>query len=191
MVSSSNVVSTTAEHDSPARHSYFASRGEMIDAFVARHFTWSGTVRLHRSALGWDILRAPCNVLLSPVLVLTRVSGYLCRSAGWRGGVDWLAARRILLRTSVARRVELLIVTDLLELPLDKPAAARDPSALARAALAEYAGIHRRRLHRLLDTLEVELVGRGDKPFVAREHFFARFLDIWDAAASAVRMFRN
>ncbi|MEX2518068.1 MAG: DUF6635 family protein [Paracoccaceae bacterium] len=52
-------------------------------------------------------------------------------------------------------------------------------------------GIHRRRLRRLLDTLEVEFLGRGDKPFVAREHFYARFLDLWDAAASAFRMFRN
>jgi hypothetical protein len=52
-------------------------------------------------------------------------------------------------------------------------------------------GIHRRRLGRLLDTLEEEFVGRGDKPFVAREHFFARLLDLWDALASAVRIFRN
>jgi hypothetical protein len=52
-------------------------------------------------------------------------------------------------------------------------------------------GIHRRRLGRLLDTLEGEFVGRGDKPFAAREHFYARLLDLWDAAASAFRIFRN
>lgn len=294
----------------------------MIDGFVARHFTWPGTLRLHGAALGWDILRAPLNVALSPILVLTRIAAYLCRRAGWRGGADWLARRRVLLRTSVARRVEVLIVTDLLDLPLDEGAAARDPSALARAVLAapqfreiirtrasaaeaealgqrvatalgEYAGtrsavaemtttlcvlligalafqaltpgmismapgvadalartnaiatfplgqtvggmwygvfevgaspwlmgttvaglvmigsvfaafsgvladpvqshlgIHRRRLGRLLDTLEVELIGRGDRPFAAREHFYARILDLWDAIASAVRIFRN
>lgn len=294
----------------------------MIDGFVVRHFTWPGTLRLHTAALGWDIPRAPLNVALSPILVLTRVAAYLCRRSGLRRGADWLARRRILLRTSVARRVEVLIVTDLLELPLDQGAAARDPQALARAVLAapqfremirtratvdeaeavgqriaqalgEYAGtrsavaemtttlcvlvvgalafqaltpgmismapgvadamartnaiatfplgqtlggmwygvfaanasawlvgatvsgllmigsvvaafagvladplqsrfgIHSRRLARLLDTLEVELVGRGDKPFVAREHFYARFLDLWDAAASAFRLFRN
>ena len=52
-------------------------------------------------------------------------------------------------------------------------------------------GIHRRRLGRLLDAVEEEFLGRGDKPFVAREHFFARLLDLWDALASAVRIFRN
>lgn len=289
---------------------------------MARHFTWPGTLRLHGAAFGWDILRAPLNVALSPILVLTRIAAYPCRRAGWRGTADWLAGRRILLRTAVARRVEVLIVTDLLELPLAPGAPARDPSALARAVLAapqfremirtrpsaaeaealgqriagalgEYAGarsavaemttalcvlvvgalafqaltpgmismapgvadavartsaitafplgqtlggiwynvftadaspwlvgatvaglvmlgsvlaafagvladpvqsrlgIHRRRLGRLLDTLEVEFLGRGDKPFVAREHFYARILDLWDAAASAVRIFRN
>ncbi len=322
MGSSSHRASTADGPGSPVDRGYFDARRAMIDGFVARHFTWPGTLRLHGAALGWDILRAPVNVLLSPILVLTRIHAYLCRRVGWRGTADWLSRRRILLRTSVARRVEVLIVTDLLDLPLDEGAAARNPSALALAVLAapqfremirtrpsaaeaealgqriagalgEYAGarsavaemtttlcvlvvgalafqaltpgmismapgvadamartnaiasfplgqtlgvmwygvfdvdasawlvgtsvaglvmvgsvfaafagiladpvqtrlgIHRRRLGRLLDTLEVEFIGRGDRPFVAREHFYARLLDLWDAAASAFRIFRN
>lgn len=307
---------------SPIGFKYFTDRRAMLDGFVVRHFTWPGTLRLHGAALGWDILRAPLNVALSPILVLTLIAAYLCRSAGWRRGAAFLARRRILLRTSVARRVEVLIVTDLLELALDKGATARDRQALSHAvlaapqfremirmrstveeaealgrrmadALSEYAGarsavaemtttlcvlavgalafqaltpgmlsmapdvadalaranaiasfplgqalggmwygvfapdaspwlvgatvaglimigsvfaafagvvadpvqsrlgIHRRRLERLLDTLEVECLGRGDKPFVAREHFYARVLDLWDAAAGALRVFRG
>lgn len=310
------------ETGSPADLAYFDGCRAMVDGFVARHFTWPGTLRLHGAALGWDILRAPLNVVLSPILVLTRIAAYACRRAGRHRTADWLVRRRIILRTTVARRVEVLIVTELLDLPLDEGAAARDPSALARAVLAapqfremirtrastteaealgqriagalgEYAstrsavaemtttlcvlvigvlafqtltpgmismapdvadamaranavatfplgqtfgamwygvfaadasawlvgttvaglvmigsvfaafagvvadpvqsrmGIHCRRLGRLLDTLEVEFVGRGDKPFVASEHFYARFLDLWDAAASAVRALRN
>lgn len=322
MGSSSNDALTAEGSGGPLQLEYFDCRRAMIDGFVARHFTWPGTLRLHGAALGWDILRAPVNVVLSPILVLTRLAAYLCRRVGWQGTADWLSRRRILLRTSVARRVEVLIVTDLLDLPLDAGAAARDPSALARAVLAapqfremirtrasaaeaealgqriagalgEYAGarsavaemtttlcvlvvgalafqaltpgmismapgvadamartnaiatfplgqtlggmwyglfapdaspwlvgatvaglvmigsvfaafagvladpvqsrlgIHRRRLLRLLDTLEVEFLGRGDRPFVAREHFFARILDLWDAAAGALRVFRG
>jgi hypothetical protein len=52
-------------------------------------------------------------------------------------------------------------------------------------------GIHRRRLMRLIDTLEVELCGPGDKPFVVREHYYARLLDLWDIVGSAFRLFRN
>jgi len=263
-----------------------------------------------------------CQCRLPPILVLTRIAAYLCRRAGWRGAADSLSRRRILLRTSVARQVEVLIVTDLLELSLDEGAAARDRSALARAvlvapqsremirtrasaplaealcqrisgALGEYAGtrsavaemtttlcvfvvgtlafqaltpgmismapgvadamartnaiasfplgqtldgmwygmfaadaspwlvgaaaaglvmlgsvvaafagvladpvqihlgIHRRRLGRLLDTMEEEFLGRDDRPFVAPQHFFARRRDLWDAVSSAFRIFRS
>lgn len=52
-------------------------------------------------------------------------------------------------------------------------------------------GIHRRRLLRLIDTLEAELFGSGDKPFAAREHYYARLMDLWDVGASAFRIFRN
>ncbi|MDM7459417.1 MAG: hypothetical protein P3W94_008735 [Paracoccus sp. (in: a-proteobacteria)] len=76
------------------------------------------------------MLRSPVNVALSPILVLTRFAAYLFRRLGWRGTADWLSRRRMLLPTSVARRVEVLIVTELLELPLGAGAAARDPSAL-------------------------------------------------------------
>ena len=322
MDSSSHRAPTGERSGSPPDLEYFDGRRAKIDGFVARHFTWPGTLRLHGAAFGWDILRAPVNVALSPLLVLTRLAAYLCRRVGWQRPADMLSRRRILLRTAVARRVEVLILTDLLDLPLDETAAGRDPSALARAVLAapqfremirtrasaakaealgqrianslgEYAGarsavaemtttlcvlvfgalafqavtpgmismapgvadalartnaiasfplgealggmwyglfavdasawlvasavaglvmagsvfaafagifadpvqvrlgIHRRRLKRLLDTLEEEFAGRGGKPFVAREHVYARMLDLWDALASAVRIFRN
>ncbi|PIL21331.1 hypothetical protein P775_04905 [Puniceibacterium antarcticum] len=279
-------------------------------------------MRLHGAALGWDILLAPINVMLSPVFVLTRIAAGLCDRIGMRRVAIWLSERRILLRTAVARRVELCIVTDLLDLSMPQGAAARDPDALSRAVLAapqfrewirarqstadaqalgrsisealgDYAGtrsavaeittalisltlgalvfhaltpgmismapgianavaqtnaiaefpmgqslgglwyglfptgagpwlitatvtclvmigsvvaafagilvdpvqsrlgIHRRRLMRLIDTLEDELCGPGSKPFAAREHYYARLLDLWDAGASLLRLFRN
>lgn len=294
-------------------------RGD-VDGFVGAHFTWPGTFRLHRAALGWDILRAPFNVVLAPVFVLSRLLAYLLRKVGWRSGADWLARRRILLRTAVARRVEACIATDFLDLTLTDGTPGRE--ALARAVLAaphlremirrhdstasadalglcvadaigDYAGtrsavaemttvlftlligalvfqaltpgmismapgvadavaraaaiadfplgrtlggvwvgafgagadpwlvavtvfalvmvgavfaafagvladpvqtrlgIHRRRLLRLIDTLEGALGGQGDKPFAAREHYYARLLDLWDAGASLLRILRG
>lgn len=320
MRSLSNPAVAVEEIVRPKVREYFMDRRAEVDVFVARHFTWPGTLLLHRSALGWDILRAPVNVVLSPILVLTRIAAYLCRRAQWRDASDWLASRRILLRTTVARRVEACVVTDLLQLSLAQGAHSRD--ALSRAILAaskfremirqresaadaealghrmadaisEYAatrsavaemttvlcalivgalvfqaltpgmismapgvadamasntaitefppgqtigeiwygffptgaslwlttftmaglvmigsvfaafagvladpvqslfGIHRRRLLRLIDTLEVELTGPGQRPFVAREHFYARLLDLWDAGAGVFRIFRN
>ncbi|MBM2294438.1 hypothetical protein JQX09_21160 [Sulfitobacter pseudonitzschiae] len=318
MVSSSNLMPSDAANP----QGYFAGLRALVNGFAAQHFTWPGTFRLHRVAFGWDVLRAPLNVLLGPVFLLTRLISYLCLRLRLRRVGGWLARRRILLRTAVAARVETLIVTDLLGLPLDAGDRARDPSALARAvlaapqfremirkrsdpaaadasgqriarALADYAstrsavaemttalctiavgaslfnaltpgmislapgvadalarstaiaafplgetlggmwygmfrpgaspvligltvaaliivgsvfaafagiiadpvqsrlGIHRRRLLRLIDTLEVELQGSGHKAFATREHIYARALDIWDAAASLLRIFRS
>ena len=317
MVSSS----TEKPRDPDGSHPYFAGLRMQVTPFVSRHFTFPGTLWLHGAACGWDILRAPLNVLLAPVFLLTRLAAAICLRIGLQRFGRWLAARRILLRTAVARRTEALIVTDLLGLPLAAGAGARDPAALARAvlaapqlremirqradpvaaaavgqriatALADYAstraavaemttalctlavgalifnavtpgmismapgvadalarttaissfplgetlgrmwygmvtpgaspalagltlaglimigsvvaafagiiadpvqsrlGIHRRRLLRLIDTLEVELTDSGSKPFAMREHLYARVLDIWDALASALRMFR-
>lgn len=301
---------------------YIQTLRRAVDPFVAEHFSWRGTLRLHRNALGWDIFRAPVNIILSPVFVLTRIVAYLCKRLGLRRGGAWLARRRILLRTSVASRVETCIVTDLLGLPVTAGKTAFDRTKLEHAVLAapqfretlrrcenaddaralshrvlgavsEYAGtrsavseittmlftlltgaivfqaltpgmismapsvaeamarsaaiadfplgqtiggawygvfatdtspwmvaatlaglvmlgsifaafagiladpvqsrlgIHRRRLLRLIDTIEMELVGAGDKPFAAREHYYARAFDIWDAGATVLRGLRG
>lgn len=52
-------------------------------------------------------------------------------------------------------------------------------------------GIHRRRLMRLLDTLDAETEGTRYKPFASQEHFLARIFDLWDAALSLLRVFRG
>ncbi|MDF0603429.1 hypothetical protein P1J78_22105 [Psychromarinibacter sp. C21-152] len=52
-------------------------------------------------------------------------------------------------------------------------------------------GIHRRRLLRLLDTIERHGTGGMDGAFVAREHFLARILDFWDAFMGVFRIFRG
>lgn len=45
----------------------------LIDQFIRRHYRLPGSLRLHRRALGWDLLRAPVNVVLAPLLLLVRL----------------------------------------------------------------------------------------------------------------------
>ena len=149
--------------DTPA---WAAGARAAIPGFVARHFTWPGTLRLHRAALGADILRAPANVALSPVLVLTRLSAALARRLRLRRTADWLASRRLLLRTDVGAAVEVRVAAELLGLDLpprpdtgdlvraildapqfrdrfrsaDSPAQAQAIAARMADALGEYAG---------------------------------------------------
>ncbi|MEM9031251.1 MAG: DUF6635 family protein [Pseudomonadota bacterium] len=85
-----------------------------IDAFVARHFGLRGTWGLHRHALGWDLLRAPANVALAPVFLVVRLLALLVSLAGLKRSGRWLADRRILLRSSVARVVAAVVREELI-----------------------------------------------------------------------------
>lgn len=322
MVTSSPSNSASGRFGTLYTTDYIGDLRRGVSPFVAQHFGWKGTLRLHRSALGWDILRAPANVVLAPIFVLTRIAAYFCTRIGLHRVGAWLARRRILLRTSVARRVETCIISDLFCIPVPKGDAALDRNALEHAiltapqfretlrqcknaqetnalsgrvldAVSEYAvtrsavsemttvlftlmtgavifqaltpgmismgpgvaeamartsaiagfplgqtmgaawygvfatetapwlvattiaglvmlgsifaafagiladpvqrhfGIHQRRLLRLIDTIEVELNHEGNKPFVAREHYYARAFDLWDACAGLLRVFRG
>ncbi len=113
-----------------------ADRSARIEAFVHRHFTWPGTLHLHRAAVGFDILRAPVNVLLSPVLVLVRLLAWVCGKLRLTRPARWLQRRRLLLRTAVSARVEAAILTELLGVPLANGDAVPDRAALGRAILA-------------------------------------------------------
>lgn len=115
---------------------YFASRRARVADFARRHFSWRGTLRLHRAAFGWDIARAPVNVLLAPVHVLTRLLGLLAGRLGLPACARWLGNLRVLLPTTVSRRVEALIVMDLLELPWQQGEQRSERDALAEAVLA-------------------------------------------------------
>lgn len=111
-------------------------RRRRVDAFVQKHFTWPGTLHLHRAALGLDILRAPMNVLLSPIFVLVRAAGWICQRLHFERAAGWLLHRRIMLRTSVSARVESAILNELLDVPLPAGSTVADRAALSRAILA-------------------------------------------------------
>lgn len=106
---------------------------DKVDWFVRTHFSLRGTLRLHRSALGWDLLRAPVNVALAPIFLLMAVLAIVARLVGWGRFSAWLMARRVLLKTSVARRIESEIATDLLQNAVLTPR--------SRALIDDYTGI--------------------------------------------------
>jgi hypothetical protein len=100
-----------------AVHRYIEIRRGRIEAFVDRHFTLAGSVALHRRALGWDLLRAPANLFLAGPALGVKLMAWAARRGGMEGVAAWLASRRLLLRTAVAREIEWLVATELLEIP--------------------------------------------------------------------------
>lgn len=99
-----------------AVRAYAAECRARIPGFAARHFDLTGSLRLHREALGLDLLRAPFNVLLVGPALFLRLGGALLRWIGLERLGGWLARRDLFVETRLARRVADLILDELLEM---------------------------------------------------------------------------
>jgi hypothetical protein len=100
-----------------AARRYIASRRERVAPFVDRHFTLAGSLALHRHALGWDLLRAPINLFLTVPALAAKLAARAARHAGRQRLAKWLEGRHLLFETDLARQIEWLLATELLEIP--------------------------------------------------------------------------
>lgn len=115
---------------------YFAGCRARVAPFVDRNFSVAGSARLHRHALGWDILKAPANLLLSLPQVGLKLGAAAARGLGRRKTADYLAGKDLFLETAVAREIRWRLMTDLLRRPfVDGDRVARE-DGLAEAILA-------------------------------------------------------
>ena len=96
---------------------YIAARRQRVPEFVDRHFSLRGSLAIHRQAFGFDLLRAPANLLLMGPHAGMKLAGLLAHKLGRHRTARRLEARSLLLRTDVSRRIEWLVMTELLELP--------------------------------------------------------------------------
>jgi hypothetical protein len=116
---------------------YLASRRECVDAFVDQHFSVTGTLRVHRQAIGWDLLRVPANLLLSPATLAASVASRIAARLGLARTAAWLGRHRPYFNTALAREVSWLVMTELLQLPYAQPRRTSTKDALADAILSD------------------------------------------------------
>jgi hypothetical protein len=116
---------------------YVAGCRSRVGPFVDKNFSFLGSLRLHRAALGLDIVRAPANVaLVMPQLAVHGV-GAAAGALGLRGMATWLKQRRIFLETDIGRELMWLLHTQLLELPYADGARTSSRDALAAEVLVD------------------------------------------------------
>jgi hypothetical protein len=120
-----------------AARRYVAGRRERVDAFIHRHFTFYGSLALHRHALGWDLLRAPVNLFLTVPALAAKLASRAARQAGHEQVAVWLAGRHFMFETDLARQIEWLVATELLEIPCVQPDRASSRDAIAETVLAD------------------------------------------------------
>ncbi len=120
-----------------------AARRAQADAFARETFGLRGTLRLHRAALGWDLLRAPLNILLAALYLVQRLAALLLSALRLRRAAHWLRDHPLQLRTAVQARVEQALLTRFLDTPGPDTASALlsapalRPVFRARASVAE------------------------------------------------------
>ncbi|SLN44390.1 hypothetical protein AQS8620_01785 [Aquimixticola soesokkakensis] len=112
---------------------------QAVTDFVDKTFSLRGSLGLHRHAIGWDLLRAPANVVLSPLFLLQRVLGWGLLKLRLRRASHWLLARPVLLQTALNAELDRRLARDLLEpLGLTPDANALETYAGTRAATGEF-----------------------------------------------------
>jgi hypothetical protein len=116
---------------------YIESRRGRVDAFVDRHFTLAGSLSLHRRALGLDLLRAAANLFLAGPALAVKLIAWAARRGGMERVAAWLAGRRLLVQTEVAREIEWLVATELLEIPCRRRDRVSNRDAIAETILAD------------------------------------------------------
>lgn len=116
---------------------YIKSRHDRVANFVDETYSLTGSLRLHRQAVGWDILRAPANVALAVPFLASRLGAAGLKRMGAARPARWLEARRIFLETDLGRELNWRLHTRLLELPYDDGKRRSDRDALAEIIMAE------------------------------------------------------
>ncbi len=134
---------------------YFAGCRARMRPFVDANFSLAGSARLHRHALGWDLLKAPANVALSLPQVGLKLGALAARGLGAREAAARIGGVDLFLDTAVARELRWRMMTDLLRQPcrdgdrearedgLAEAILARPEMASLIAAAAETASAHR------------------------------------------------
>lgn len=120
-----------------AARRYIDTRRTRMSYFSRRHFSFRGAVRMHRAALGADLVRAPVNLALALPHLLKMLACALFDRFGWGRAADRLRRMPTQLQTAVAREIDWLMWTEFLELPHRSGDRMSDRDALAELLLAE------------------------------------------------------
>jgi hypothetical protein len=163
---------------------YIAARHDKVAAFVDGNYSLIGAVRLHRKALGFDLLRAPANIALALPYMASQLAAAGLDAAGADRLADRIRRQKIFLDTDVARELTWRLHTELLELPYDDGRRRSDRDALAAEILADD------RVAAALDTFEAVLARSRDEP-VFRERLQEKINTYMQSRTAAAELANN
>jgi hypothetical protein len=166
-----------------AAQRYVAGCRARLEPFIDRHFSFKGSLKLHRLAVGWDLLKAPYNVVVAVPQVMAR----LLAAGGKRNKLtrpvaERLARINLFLNTRTGREIGWLIMTELLRLPAADGTRVSEADAFAEEVMKDPRV--KRSVERAAEVLQTHA---GDEAFLGRlEEKLAVYTNTRAAAADVV-----
>ena len=111
---------------------------DLATEFASRHYGLVGSIRLHRHALGWDLVRSPANVALAPVFLVVRLAALILRFVGLKRPSIWLTNRRIYFRSNVSRVIEAALWT---QIAAERSDPIHQPTARQKRLVEDYTDV--------------------------------------------------
>jgi len=108
-----------------------------VNSFIDRNFSLRGALKLHRAALGWDILRAPFNLTMAGPQFGVLLAGRAAHKLGAPRVATKLGKARLTVDTAVGRELAWRMHVDLLELPYRDGDREATKDALAETILSD------------------------------------------------------
>lgn len=94
---------------------YFSDCQSRVPEFVQKHFALPGALHTNKGAFGWDILRAPINLIWAPFYALLSIVRWAMRRIpGSKGIANFIQRAPSGWQTTVQRRCAALIQTEIL-----------------------------------------------------------------------------
>ena len=154
-----------------------------LGPFIDRYFSLKGSLKLHRHAVGWDLLKAPYNVVVAvPQLMARLLAAGGKRNRLTRPAAERLARLNLFLNTRTGREIGWLIMTELLRLPAGDGTRLSEADAFAEEVMKDPRV--QRSVERVAAVLEAHA---GDKAFFGKlEDKLAVYTNTRAAAADMV-----
>ena len=100
------------------RH-YTAERRQRVAPFCARCHSWKGMRKIHTESIKEDFITNPLNLLWVVPHALFKSGAEWSRKLGWAAPSEWFKRIPLKFKTGSQKKIEWLLLTDLLELPYD------------------------------------------------------------------------
>jgi len=98
---------------------YTAERRRRVTSFCERHHSWRGMWKIHAESVKEDFVTNPLNLLWAIPYALLKSAGEWIRRMGWLAPSEWIKTVPAKLKTGSQKRIEWLLITEVLELPYD------------------------------------------------------------------------